>query len=242
MKHNFFSVRNITDNKAEIYIYGDIVSSDWEKWSDSDVCPKDIKEAVDGIGSRDVDIHIYSAGGSVFAGEAIRAILARLTGHKTVYVDGLAGSIASVIAMCYDELIISEGSYMVIHNPSTSVWGTADELRKTADTLDIVKSTIMDSYKSRLSEDFDSEKLPAMLDAETWLTAKDVSEMFRDVTVEANAKPIAAKLDNNMLKCFNRVPDDLMLPKAAETDMTALSDALKCERIANELKIMREGA
>lgn len=240
MRHKFFNVRNIAEDKAEIYIYGDIVSGDWEKWSDTDVCPKDIKEAVDGIGGRDVDIHIYSAGGSVFAGEAIRTMLSRLTGHKRVYIDGLAGSIASVIAMCYDKMIISEGSYMVIHNPSAYAWGTADELRKTAETLDIIKSTIMDTYRGRLADGFDSDRLPEMLDAETWLTARDVSEMFRDVTVEEEAKPIAAKLDNNMLKCFNSVPDDLMLPKAEETDAVALSEALKCERMANELKILRQ--
>lgn len=109
-RNSFFSVRNMTDDRAEIYIYGDIVSSDWEKWSENDVCPVDIKNAIDSVGGRNADIHIYSAGGSVFAGEAIRNMLSRLTGHKRVYIDGLAASIASAIAMCYDELHISEGS------------------------------------------------------------------------------------------------------------------------------------
>ena len=240
----FFSVRNMTDTKAEIYIYGDIVSSDWEKWSETDVCPADIKEAVNNIGGRDVDIHIYSAGGSVFAGEAIRSILLKLTGYKTVYIDGLAASIASAIAMCYDELHISEGSYMVIHNPSTYAWGTANDLRKTAETLDLIKETIMSVYNGKLSEDFDNSRLSGMLDDETWLTANDVKLMFKSVVIDEGAVPISAKLDNNMLQYFNKLPDDIMLPEKQEDliNTSALRDALECERMANNLKLLRSDA
>lgn len=239
-KNKFLTIKNLSDTKSEIYLYGDIVSSDWEKWSESDVCPEDIKNAISAIGNRSVDIHIYSAGGSVFAGEAIRAMLVRLSGHKTVYIDGLAASIASVIAMCYDELHISQGSYMVIHNPSTYSWGTADELRKTADTLDLIKQTIVETYTAKLSEDFDSAKLNAMLDEETWLTSQDVSNMFKNVIIDEPAGQLTAKLDNNMLNCYNKVPKDLILPeKTSGVSVKALKDALDREHLDNYLKILK---
>lgn len=239
-KNKFFTVKNLSDTKSEIYLYGDIVSSDWEKWSETDVCPQDIKNAISAIGNRSVDIHIYSAGGSVFAGEAIRAMLVRLSGYKTVYVDGLAASIASVIAMCYDELHISQGSYMVIHNPSTYAWGTANDLRKTAETLDLIKQTIIETYNSKLSEEFDSGKICSMLDEETWLTSKDVSNMFKNVIVDEPASQLVAKLDNNMLACYNKVPNDLILPeKSTDVSIEALKDALEREHLDNYLKILK---
>lgn len=239
-RNSFFSVRNMTDDRAEIYIYGDIVSSDWEKWSENDVCPLDIKNAIDSVGGRNADIHIYSAGGSVFAGEAIRNMLSRLTGHKRVYIDGLAASIASAIAMCYDELHISEGSYMVIHNPSTQIWGTAEDLRKAADTLDMIKGTIIEVYSQKAADSFDTSLLDSMLNEETWLTAKDVCAMFKNAVLDNSRAYISDSIDNKMLKYFNRLPGDIILPSAsvtAENEADEMRLQMECERLKNELRI-----
>ena len=240
MKNKYFEVKNISNSKSEIYIYGDIVSAEWEKWTEDDLCPVDVKAAVNSIGDKDVDIHIYSAGGSVFAGEAIKGMFDRLSGHKTVYIEGLAASIASVIAMCYDELHISDGSYMVIHNPSTSVMGSAEELRQTADLLDKIKDGIIESYSSRLAEGFDESKLPEMLDAETWLNATEVEQMFKNVKIDGK-QLLTAKINNSMLKTLNKIPDDLIVPenrKEPKFNLDDLKTALECEKIANEIKLL----
>ena len=91
------------DNGTELYIYGDIVSAESDRWSAEDVCPQSISDFLQSI-EKDEDITLYvnSGGGDVFAGIGIYNILQRHTGKITGIVEGLAASIASVILMaCY---------------------------------------------------------------------------------------------------------------------------------------------
>lgn len=95
-------IKNKTENEADFYIYGDIISSDW-KWEESDVNVQDVLDFLKELDNvSNINIHINSGGGSVFAGMTIYNVLKQHKATKTVYVDGLAGSIASVIAMVGD--------------------------------------------------------------------------------------------------------------------------------------------
>ena len=85
---------------------------------------------------KQINIYINSRGGSVFEGTAIYNQLRRHPAHKTVYVDGFACSIASVIAMAGDEVVMPRNALMMVHNAMMGVWGNAAELRKAADDLD----------------------------------------------------------------------------------------------------------
>ena len=85
---------------------------------------------------RQINLHIHSPGGDVFDGIAIYNLLKNHPANKTVYIDGLAASMASVIAMAGDEVIMPENAMLMIHKPWGIQGGDAEELRKYADLLD----------------------------------------------------------------------------------------------------------
>ena len=101
----FLSVKNETLTSADLFFYGDIVSDWLGAWNDTDQYPEAIREFLKGCEGKDLNIYINSAGGSVFAGIAIYNMLSRHKGFKTVHVDGMAASIASVIALAGDRVI-----------------------------------------------------------------------------------------------------------------------------------------
>lgn len=156
-------------SKSDIYIYGEVSN---EKMWDEDVTPFEIKEELKKLNkTTKVDMHINSPGGGVFAGFTIYNLISELKQRVTAHVEGLAASIASVIAMAADVVRIPETALIMIHNPSGMAMGEADEMRKTADLLDKVKTIITGVYakKTGLSEG----KIAKMMDDETWLTGQE---------------------------------------------------------------------
>ena len=149
----FYEFKNATDTSVDLYFYGDIVSDWWGAWQEEDQYPEAIKNFLAEAGGKDLNIYINSGGGSVFAGIAIYNMLKRYTGKKTVCVDALAGSIASVIAFADSDMpTIPSNAYLMIHKPWAVCDGNATELRKMADTLDAVESGIWAIYEEHLAE------------------------------------------------------------------------------------------
>ena len=109
---NILEIKNATDTTCDLYFYGDIVDSWLGAFDDMDQYPEAIKNFLDEAKGKDINIYVNSGGGSVFAGMAIYNMLKRHKGYKTVYVDGLAGSIASVIALAGDKFIIPSNAYV----------------------------------------------------------------------------------------------------------------------------------
>ena len=151
----------------------------------------------------DIELRINSGGGDVFDGQAIFSLLEdykKLTGSKiTVVVDALAASIASVIAMAGDEVLMASNSLMMIHNPWTpQATGESKDLRDTADVLDKVRETILTVYEGRTG--IDRDMLGDMMDEETWLSAAEaISFGFADSVIEPSEAPVAC------IKAFNYV-------------------------------------
>jgi Protease subunit of ATP-dependent Clp proteases len=176
---------------CKLYFYGDIVSADWEKWSDADKCPQDVADILAEIpNDAQLDIYINSGGGDVHAGLAIYHQLKRRTGLNIVHVDGLAASIASVIAMAGDDIIIPASAQIMIHRPWTMAMGNADDLRKTAEALDICQQSILDIYMTRAAENVTRARIAEMVNAETWMTGQAAATFFH-VTVD-DVAPAAA--------------------------------------------------
>ena len=96
---NFLEVKNATNTSADLYFYGDIVSSWLGAWDDTDQYPDSVKNFLDEHKGKDLNIYVNSNGGSVFAGIAIYNMLKRHNGHKTVYIDGLAASISRSMSL-----------------------------------------------------------------------------------------------------------------------------------------------
>jgi len=125
--------------------------------------------------SDDITVRINSLGGLVFDGFAIFNALKQSARRVTVHIDGVAGSIASIIAMAGDEIIMAENAVMMIHKPSDGTYGVATELRSTADRLDMLQAQLVNIYAQRTG--LSADELNPLLDAETWLTAAEALDL-----------------------------------------------------------------
>jgi ATP-dependent protease ClpP protease subunit len=169
----------------EILIYG-IVGDEWDGL--------DAKTLFALIASDDGDIvvRINSPGGYVMEGLAIFNALAaaKAAGRKvTVHIDGLAASMASVIAMVGDEIIMADNALMMIHNPWDVAIGDARELRAAADKLDVIRDQLVRIYSGQTG--LSADDLIPMLDAETWLTSEQALEQ-KFITSVSEASNAAA--------------------------------------------------
>lgn len=182
MKKTWFALKKIVDG-IRIDLYDEIGG-----WG---IRAIDFKTALDATGPGDLAIHINSPGGSITEGTAIYNILKAREGKKTVYIDGIAASMASVIAMAGDEIIMPENAFLMIHNPWTVAIGDAAELRKNAELLDKMKVSIISAYRRSGKTD---EELAALMDAETWMDGCEAVEMgFANRTTDA--LKVAASVD-----------------------------------------------
>ena len=167
---------------AELYIYGDVESDSTNFWTGevqrSETSANAFRAALEKSPElAQINIYINSYGGSVFEGTAIYNQLRRHPAHKTVYVDGFACSIASVIAMAGDEVVMPKNTLMMIHNMWMRAYGNAAELRKAADDLDVINTAGRQAYLQKAGDKLTEERLSEMMDAETWLTAEQCVEL-----------------------------------------------------------------
>lgn len=214
----FLSVKNETLTSADLFFYGDIVSDWWGAWNDTDQYPEAIREFLKGCEGKDLNIYINSAGGSVFAGIAIYNMLSRHKGFKTVHVDGMAASIASVIALAGDRVIVPSNAFLMIHKPWAECTGNADDCRKMADDLDAVEAGILNVYKAHLAEGATIEDIQRMVAKETWLNGEEAAKYFAVETGEAKA--YAAKITETA-QTYGKIPDQIIKSAQAARDNTA---------------------
>ena len=159
----------------ELRLYDTIEGDGW--WTESETSAKAIaKKLAEMPNAKEIKIFINSLGGSVMEGLGIYNQLKRHSAHKTVYIDGFACSIASVIAMAGDTVIMPKNAVMMIHNAWVVAAGNAAQLRKTADDLDVINAASTQAYLDRAGDKLTPEKLTEMLDAETYLTAEQCIE------------------------------------------------------------------
>ena len=145
-----------------------------ESWFDDDVTPKKFKaELMES--DDDISIWINSPGGDVFAASQIYNMLKEYKGKVTVKVDGLAASAASVIAMAGDEVFMSPVAMLMIHNPSTIIWGEESDMVRAKEMLSEVKESIINAYEVKTS--LPREQISKMMDSETWMSSKKAVEL-----------------------------------------------------------------
>lgn len=214
-------------SSQELYFYGDIVSDTWGKWCDEDKCPQDVLEVLNSIDdNKDINIYINSGGGSVYAGLAIYNQLKRKKCKKVVKVDGLAASIASVIMLAGDKVIIPKTAQTMIHDPWMGVWGgfNAAEFRKMADDLDACGETILNVYVENLKEGISVDEIKNMMHEETWLTGEKAAQYFN---IEVEDSAIAVACASNYFNRYRNTPEDLKQDDNAENEV---QDDLKIEK------------
>ena len=159
------------DGERTLYFDGYIAE---ESWFDDDITPKKFKAELMESGG-DISVWINSPGGDVFAASQIYNMLKEYKGKVTVKVDGLAASAASVIAMAGDEILMSPVAMLMIHNPSTLIWGEEADMVKAKEMLAEVKESIVNAYELKTS--LSRNKISKMMDMETWMSAKKAVEL-----------------------------------------------------------------
>ncbi len=203
-------IRNQTEDTADLCFFGDINSEslgEWQKYYPEDKAPKDVQDFLDQLENvSKINVHINSGGGSVFGGIAIYNILLRYNAEITVYVEGIAASIASVIAMAGDRIIIPSNAQMMIHKPLSIAWGNADEMRKEADILDGCQKVILNTYMRHAKEGVTEEQINDLINAETWKNGDGWQEYF-DIDVSEENTAVAA--DSEYFCKYGKLPENL---------------------------------
>lgn len=155
-----------------------------DSWFDDDITPKQFKnELISSEG--DIVVWLNSPGGDVFAASQIYNMLKEYSGNVTVKIDGIAASAASVIAMAGSQILMSPVAMMMIHNPSTVIFGEASDLQNGIDMLSQVKESIINAYEQKTA--LSRNKISKMMDAETWFSAQKAVELgFADKVLYEN--------------------------------------------------------
>jgi ATP-dependent Clp protease protease subunit len=145
-----------------------------DSWFDDEITPKQFKTELN-ASEGDVIVWLNSPGGDVFAASQIYNMLKEYKGKVTVKIDGIAASAASVIAMAGNEILMSPVAMMMIHNPSTVIFGEVADLQSGIDMLSEVKEGIINAYEQKTG--LPRSKISKMMDAETWFSSKKAVEL-----------------------------------------------------------------
>jgi ATP-dependent protease ClpP protease subunit len=156
---------------AEVEIYSPI----GQNWYGDGLTAKRFRDDLKALGNvSEIVVRINSPGGEVFDGFAIYNALVEHPAKVTVHVDGLAASIASVIAMAGDRILMGKGAMFMVHSPWTIAIGDAENMRATAEMLDKIEVGLVDAYVDRTSQD--RKTVEGWMEGETWFTAGEAVE------------------------------------------------------------------
>lgn len=194
--------------EGELLLYGPISESSW--WDD-EVTPKQFAEDLKALGDvSNLTVRINSGGGDVFAATSIYNLLKTHNSYKTVIVDGLAASAATIIMMAGDIIKIPSNAMVMVHDPMVGARGNTKVFMKMIDLLNKVKDCIIAAYVGKTGKSI--SELSDLMDKETWMTGKEAVEMgFADELLDA--VKVAASLDtsNQMGLIFNNVAFDMSI-------------------------------
>ena len=210
-KKSWFTVRALAGAAAEVLIYDEIGAYG--------VSAKAFLDELAAIPEASaITLRINSPGGSVFDAVAIFNALKRRTGTVTVHIDGIAASAASYVAMAGDEIVMPENAFLMIHDPSGMVMGSAADMRAMAEALEKIRDSLVSGYADKSGAS--SETVVALMAKETWLSAEEALTLGFCDRVEEPVR-IAAHFD---LKLFHNAPS------AAAAMLNAASETVEVER------------
>lgn len=162
-RHDWYRIANADSDRAEVFIY-DLI----DEWG---VNANDFVRELRAVTAKAIDLHINSPGGLVFDGVAIYSALRNHAATVDVYVDGLAASAASFVAMAGDTVTIEKPAKMMIHDAAGLVIGNASDMREMAELLDELSDTIAGIYADRAGGTVNTWR--DAMRRETWYSAAD---------------------------------------------------------------------
>jgi ATP-dependent Clp endopeptidase proteolytic subunit ClpP len=189
MNENWYNINSKASKVVDVYIFDEIGMGG--------VNAQGFIEEIKSFKDSPMNLHINCVGGDVFDGMAIFNIIKKRTAKTTVYIEGIAASMGSVIALAADSVVMAENSLFMIHNAWGGAMGEAKEMKKTAKLLDKISGEIADIYVKKTKLPYD--KVKEMMDEETWLNAEEALELgFIDSI--SDAIKVAAKYDVSKFK------------------------------------------
>ena len=215
MDRNWFDIKSKSSAEVvDVYIFDEIGTFG--------VNAQSFIEEIKAYKGQPMNLHLNCVGGDVFEGMAIYNVIKKRKAKTTVYIEGIAASMGSVIALAADEVIMAENSLFMIHNAFGGAMGEAEEMRKTAAVLDKISNEIADIYTKKTNLSFG--KVKEMMDKETWLNADEAFELgFIDSI--SDAIKVAAKYD---ISKFRNITNKEIQHK--------LNINLKSKKMTDELK------
>lgn len=241
--NRMWAIKQEGEKALSVYIYGDVESLP-EQADDvmrSERSAQALRDRLNAAGDIErIDIYINSYGGSVFEGTAIYNQLKRHPAKKVVHIDGFACSIASVIAMAGDEVLMPKNTLMMIHNVWMMAVGNAAELRKAAEDLDKINTAGRQAYLIKSGGRLSEKDLIEMMDAETWLTAEDcIKYGLADGYEKVDAEIDEAKADVQFESIAARLRQRIDVQRSLNSQLRELvgqSEPLKAEATSESVE------
>ena len=194
-----FRVDNVSQDEATVWLYDMIVSDSFFEG----ISAIDFAKQMTAIDAKTIHLRIDSPGGEIFAAQAMAQIIREHAAHSIAHIDGHAASAASWVALAADEVVISPGGMIMIHNSQTISYGDARDLKDTAALLEKVDGILVATYVEATGQD--AQQITDWMDAETWFSAE-----------EALLYKFADRIARN---------DDVALENAIQWNLTAWSKA-----------------
>ena len=224
-KRKKISIINQDVSSVEMTFYGPVGG-----YYEDSINLKDVAEALDDLPEtvNEIILRVNSPGGDVFEGVAIYNRLKQHSAKITVYVDAMAASIASIIIMAADEIIMGEGSEIMIHHAMTFAFGNSNDLQNVMDRLDQVDENLISIYQNKTG--IDRVEIARMLDAETYMNVDQAIKL-------GFADRIAAKDEEGMkfAACFN-LKDMPWIKKSPSRDLQKPDHANKINDVIKNIE------
>ena len=214
MTEKWYNIQNKAGEPADVYIFDEIGTYG--------ITAQEFITDIKDLKDTPINLRINSLGGDVFDGMAMYNVIKRREAKTTVYIEGIAASIATIISLGADEVVMAENSLFMIHNAWGGTMGEAKDMRKTAETLEKITGELTDIYRKKTGLSYDA--LAEMMDEETWLNANEALEMGFIDTISDSIK-VAAKYDVSKFKNITQ-----------EEIQNKLSININNKKMTNELK------
>ncbi len=232
--HRFWNFEG-TDTDRILYLDGYIAP---ESWFEDEISPKEFKNELE-AGTGNITVWVNSPGGDFFAASQIYTMLKEYSGQVTVKIDGIAASAAAVIAMAGDRVLMSPTSLLMIHNPTTIVWGEEADMQKGIEMLTEVKEAIINAFA--LKTGLERKQIAKMMDAETWFSANKAVELgFADEILYSEPPPQVTDFMFDRLTVINALMQKLPVKERPKPVITSNNnDGIPYEQLIKRLELIK---
>lgn len=242
-KNLFFSIKNISDTEGEIRISGEITRWAWEEFGETSslIFNRQLEKIKN---CKKISVKINSPGGDISEALAMYHELKRLSQKKevTAYIDGMACSAATLIAIAAGKTVMGKGCYFMIHNPAIYMgYSNTEEMQKAIEHLNKTKENVLDLYEEKSS--LSREEIAKKMDEETYFNANEALEAgFIDEIANYDANVVTSNIVNvcsMSLKNSKNIPQtlsEILNKKPKEEKMTLLELKAQHPELLNEFQ------